>query len=289
MPRKATSENVYKKTSKESTTKRNFSQDYYNVLETFNKIAANYPLLNKASERKMIEKYKNNRSKLNSLLFYHNIRIVLNLAKKYVQKAESPADLLMNGARGLMVATEKFDINKNIKFNTYATRWVFKYIMMPFYSKSPITGVNQTSLHNLFYFASAADGGEMIDYLCDNMSDMDDVSTALSGTGMGFLKAIDYMHFDRPSSSPSCEYEESANTQLVKNVITAISADPQFNDIDRDIIYNNMMENNSSINAIAQKYHVPSKDVNKRKRKLISEFKSMLAEKYNVNSLADII
>lgn len=286
MPRIA-SENVYQKPVKESTSKRKFSQDYYDVLETFNKIAAKYPLLNKASERKMIEKYKNNRSKLNSLLFYHNIRIVLNLAKKYIQKAESPADLLMNGARGLMIATEKFDIDKNIKFNTYATPWVFKYILMLFYSKSPITGVNQTSLNTLFFGAES--GAEQIDYLCDNMSDMDDVSTALSGTGKGFLKTIDYTHFDHPSSSPSCEYEDNANTQLVQNVISAISADPQFNDIDRDIIYNNMMANNASINSIAQKYHVQSKDVNKRKRKIISNFKAMLAEKYNVNSLDDIL
>jgi DNA-directed RNA polymerase specialized sigma subunit len=235
----------------------------------------------------MIEKYMTNRSKLNSLLFYHNIRIVLNLAKKYVQKAESPADLLMNGARGLMIATEKFDINKNIKFNTYATRWVFKYIMMPFYSKSPITGVNQTSLNDLFYHAES--NSEQIDYLCDNMSDMDEVSTALSGTGKGFLKTIDYTHYDRSSTSPSCIFEDNSNSEFVQDIISVISADPQFNDIDRDIIYNNMMDNNASINAIAQKYHVPSKDVNKRKRKLISEFKSMLAEKYNVNSLADII
>lgn len=290
MPRKPgkKSDSIYNQISSDCSNKT-FSQDYYDVLETFNKIAARYPLLKKDEERAMIQAYSEDRSTLNKMLFYHNIRIVLNLSKKYLKTVDSPADLLMNGARGLMIAAERFDINKGIKFNTYATRWVFKYLLMFFYSKSPITGINQTSLNLPFFGGAGADeSAEQIDFLNTGVSD--EISTSFTGAGASFLNSIDYTHFEKPSiPSPSKEYEEVSNTRMINDVIDEISADPHFNEIDRDIIYNNMMENNYSISAIAQKHHVPAKEVNKRKRKIISNFKNVLSDKYNINSIEDVI
>lgn len=267
---------------------KTFSQDYYDILETFNKIAAKYPILTKDEERGMIQAYANDRPKLNKLLFYHNIRIILNLSKKYLKTASSAADLLMNGAYGLMIAAERFDLKRNIKFNTYATKWVFKYLLMCFYSKSPVTGVNQISLNAPFF--GSEDGSEQIDFVNDYFGN-DEISTAFTGTSNTFLNSIDYTKFgNRPAiKTPSREYQEVSNTTLIHNVIDEISVDPQFNEIDRDIIYNNMMENNYSINKLAQKYHVPTKEVNKRKLKIIENFKNMLADKYNINSLNDIL
>lgn len=263
-----------------------FSQDYYDILETFNRIAEKYPILKKEEEREMIAAYAHDRPKLNKLLFYHNIRIVLNLSKKYLKTAFSAADLLMNGANGLMIAAERFDIDRNIKFNTYATKWVFKYLMMCFYSKSPVTGVNQISLNSpLFNF----DGDtEQIDYVNSYFGN-DEISTAF--TGNTIMTSVDCMQMnDRPSiKTPSKEYQEVSNTTLIHDVIDTISADSQFSDIDRDIIYNNMMENNYSISALAQKYHVPTKEINKRKSKLIENFKNLLSDKYNINGLQDIL
>lgn len=278
--------NIYNQISSESKT-RKFSQDYYDVLKTFTNIAEKYPLLNKEKERCLIENYRNDRQSLNKLLFYHNIRIVLNLSRKYLKTVENPADLLMNGAHGLMIAAERFDIDKGTKFNTYATKWVFKYLLMCFYSKSPITGVNQTSL-NLPFFNGSEDYCEKIDYLND--FEMNDETSSFSGSGSTFLNSIDFTKINKQTvQSPRRDCEISSNATLVNDVINVISANPQFNEIDKDIIYNNMMENNFSINALAQKYHIPSKEINKRKRKLISDFRSMLSTKYNINSMRDII
>ena len=266
---------------------RVFSQDYYDILDTFNKIASKYPLLNKQEERAMIDAYRNDRSHLNHLLFCHNIRIILNLAKKYLKTATSAADLLMNGAHGLMIAAERFDLDRNIKFNTYATKWVFKYLLMCFYSKSPVTGINQTSLNDP-YFGSLEDG-EQMDFLNSYLGSVDDISTSFAGSPMN-LK-IDYtkMGAKPPIPSPSKECEEVSNTLLVRNVINEISSNSQFSEIDRDIIYNNMMENNCSISGLAHKYHIPTKEINKRKSKIISDFKTLLADKYKINSLRDVI
>lgn len=271
----------------EETKTRKFSQDYYDVLATFNAIAKKYPLLSKRAERALIDMYRNDRQKLNRLLFYHNIRLVMNLAKKYIFTFPSPADLLMNGAQGLMEATKRFDINKGTKFNTYATSWVFKYILMVFYSKSPVTGVNQTSLNDMIWGEDSTT--EQMDYLTDG--NISDVSTSLSGGGNNsFMDNIDFSFFEKRNiSSPSSEYEISANNTLVQDVIDAISADPHFNELDRDIIYNNMMDNAESINSLSQKYNVSSNEITKRKRKIISNFKTILSKKYNVKALSDVI
>jgi len=263
-----------------------FSQDYYDILETFNKIAEKYPILKKEEERAMIQAYAHDRPKLNKLLFYHNIRIVLNLSKKYLKTASSAADLLMNGAHGLMIAAERFDIDRNIKFNTYATKWVFKYLLMCFYSKSPVTGVNQISLNSPIF--SFDDDAEQIDYLNSYIGN-DEISTAF--TGNSILSTIDFSNMNSSPSiqTPSKEYQEVSNVTLIHDIIDEISADPHFTEVDRDIIYNNMMENNFSISALAQKYHVPTKEINKRKSKIIENFKNLLSDKYNINSISDII
>lgn len=290
MPRKAKTAKeatpVYNQISSSSSVKV-FSQDYYDILETFNKIASKYPLLNKQEERAMIHAYKDDRPRLNRLLFCHNIRIVLNLSKKYLHTASSAADLLMNGANGLMIAAERFDLDRNIKFNTYATKWVFKYLLMCFYSKSPVTGVNQISLNTPFF--GSEEDGEQIDFLNSYLGLNDEISTSFVGSPMN-LK-IDYTKMnDRPSiPTPSREYQEVSNTTLIHEVIDAISADPHFTELDRDIIYNNMMENNYSINSLAQKYNVPTKEINKRKNKIIESFRNMLSSKYNINSINDIL
>lgn len=292
MPRKARNKAavkeatpVYNQISSNSSVKV-FSQDYYDILETFNKIASKYPLLNKQEERAMINAYKDDRPHLNKLLFYHNIRIVLNLSKKYLRTASSAADLLMNGAHGLMIAAERFDIDRNIKFNTYATRWVFKYLLMYFYSKSPITGINQISLNTPFF--SSTENDEQIDFLNNYLGNSDEISTSFVGSQM--LK-IDYTKLNNKPSiqTPSKEFQEVSNTTLIHDVIDSISADPQFTEIDKDIIYNNMMENNYSISALAKKYNVPTKEVNKHKSKIIESFKNILADKYNINCINDIL
>jgi hypothetical protein len=101
---------------------------------------------------------------------------------------------------------------------------------------------------------------------------------------------IDYSRLNRPTiNTPSKEYKELSNSVIVHEAINVISANPQFSDIDKDIIYSNIMDGTQSINALSIKYNIPVKDLNKRKRKLISEFKTIFAEKYNIKSLSDII
>jgi len=62
--------------------------------------------------------------KVKQHLISANLRLVISIAKRYINRGLSFADLIQEGNIGLIKAVEKFEYKRGYKFSTYATWWI---------------------------------------------------------------------------------------------------------------------------------------------------------------------
>ncbi len=81
-------------------------------------------LLDSEKEKELAEKMMEGDLAARDRLVEANLRLVVSIAKRYVNKGMFFLDLIQEGNLGLMKAVEKFDPNMGFKFSTYATWWI---------------------------------------------------------------------------------------------------------------------------------------------------------------------
>jgi len=81
-------------------------------------------LLSQDEEKELAEKMMEGDEAAREKLVVANLRLVVSIAKRYVNKGMFFLDLIQEGNLGLMKAVEKFDPNMGFKFSTYATWWI---------------------------------------------------------------------------------------------------------------------------------------------------------------------
>ena len=83
-----------------------------------------YKILDKDEELNLLIKAKAGDEEAKNQLILSNLRLVVNIAKGYINKGLSFIDLISEGNLGLIYAIEKFDITKGFRFSTYAVWWI---------------------------------------------------------------------------------------------------------------------------------------------------------------------
>jgi len=90
------------------------------MIEQYIKEIDKFEILNKEEERKILIKAKAGDPRARDLVLNSNLRFVFQVAKSYQGRGLPLSDLIAEGNLGLIKAYERFDLDRNLKFISYA-------------------------------------------------------------------------------------------------------------------------------------------------------------------------
>ena len=82
------------------------------------------PLLTAESEKELARKVEKGDRAARNKMIESNLRLVVKIAKRYINRGLPFLDLIEEGNLGLIKAVERFSLAKECRFSTYATWWI---------------------------------------------------------------------------------------------------------------------------------------------------------------------
>jgi len=113
---------------KKNSERKSFKSDE-NVLAMFLNEINRIPMMDREEEEITARAAAAGNKAAREKLINANLRFVVNIAKKYQGLGLSLEDLIATGNVGLVTAVDRFEVNKNNRFISYAVWWIRQSIL----------------------------------------------------------------------------------------------------------------------------------------------------------------
>jgi RNA polymerase primary sigma factor len=124
-------------------------------LRQFMRDIGSSPLLSATEEVQLARRIERGDLEAKRKMIESNLRLVVSIAKGYVNQGLPILDLIQEGTLGLVRAVEKFDYRKGHKFSTYATWWIRQAIRRGLAEKARTIRMPVAAIENLMHIGRA--------------------------------------------------------------------------------------------------------------------------------------
>jgi RNA polymerase primary sigma factor len=212
------------------------------ALKTYLKEVRTIPLLTAAQEIDLSTRVQKGDEQARKAMIQANLRLVINIAKKYMHLGIPFLDLIEEGNLGLMKAVDKFNPKKGFRFSTYAAWWIRqsisrsiaqqgKMVRLPVYMNELISKWKKTKEELTQKLNRVPNAKEIARKMHITRDKMEEINLWLS-TKTSSLEApiggedesqISDLVEDKTTASPDAEVEYSMDKERVENLLEKMS------------------------------------------------------------------
>lgn len=172
------------------------------IINLYFKEVKGYNVLTVEEERELAKRIKNGDSDATRELIERNLKLVIKIAKEYLNRGLPLEDLIEEGNMGLMIAIDRFDPDKG-KFASYASWWIRNSIRKAIMASSKTIRLSEHQYHKIYLYLSAEtkleqtlgrkpNKNELANYLGWSIEQID----ALRGSASNTISIHEYLHDD---------------------------------------------------------------------------------------------
>lgn len=209
-------------------------------LATYIKEVNKVPLLTADEEQKLAKKIRKGNKAAREWMVRANLRLVINIAKNYVNCGLPFLDLIEEGNLGLIRAVEKFDPKEKCRFSTYATWWIkqairralinsSKTVRIPSYLVEMIANLKKASLELTDRYGRRPDFQEIADELSIPEQSIGILKHALQASkssnrplSLDLISSIDESLKDKDAKQADEIFFSSSEIEKIQKLLTVI-------------------------------------------------------------------
>lgn len=269
-----------------------------NTISSYIHSVLSVPDISKEEEIELFRKFRENGDRESAqILVLSNLKLVVNLAYKF-RKFRDVADLIQEGNLGLMTAMQKFDLEKGVRFATYATWWIKAKIQEFIISQMSIVRFGKSRDERKLFFNMMATIKDIRSYDSDGeitkedlvqevakrldvapekvvealqvVSSYNDISIdqTIVGTETKMIELKDKTDFDE-------EMDEATRNIKLQNAIVMLNEREKF------IIWNRYMSDEPmTLEEIGKKYEISKERVRQIESRALEKIKLFTSDKH---------